>query len=120
MAARSLNGGDPAGLRGFTTELAAARLRPAAVGRLLAAQVWPSRRHALQWLGRRSSGPTAVSEAAFVDLVARAIGYADWPPALIVVAVCLVLSSVGSVASSYFLKPALNYIAAGNFTGLPA
>ena len=38
--------------------------------------------------------------------------------ALIVVAVCLVLSSVGSVASSYFLKPALNYIAAGNFTGL--
>ncbi len=87
LAARLLNGGDPAGLRGFTTELAAARLRPAAVGRLLAAQVWPSRRHALQWLGRRSSGPTAVSEAAFVDLVARAIGYADWPPALIVVAV---------------------------------
>ena len=28
--------------------------------------------------------------------------------ALIVVAVCLVLSSVGSVASSYFLKPAIN------------
>ena len=28
--------------------------------------------------------------------------------ALVVVAVCLVLSSVGSVASSYFLKPAIN------------
>ena len=38
--------------------------------------------------------------------------------ALIVVAVCLVLSSVGSVASSYFLKPALNHIVAGDFKGL--
>ena len=38
--------------------------------------------------------------------------------ALIVVAVCLVLSSVGSVAGSYFLKPALNHIVAGDFKGL--
>ena len=39
--------------------------------------------------------------------------------ALIVVAVCLVLSSVGSVASSYFLKPAINnYILPGDFAGL--
>ena len=38
---------------------------------------------------------------------------------LVLVAVCLLLSSVGSVASSYFLKPAINdYILPGDFSGL--
>ena len=38
---------------------------------------------------------------------------------LVLVAVCLLLSSVGSVASSYFLKPAINdYILPGDFAGL--
>ncbi|MDO4810481.1 MAG: ABC transporter ATP-binding protein [Eubacteriales bacterium] len=39
--------------------------------------------------------------------------------ALILVAVCLVVSSVGSVATSYFLKPIINdYIIPGDFKGL--
>jgi NTE family protein len=87
LAARMLGGGDDAGLRDLATELAPARLRPTAVSRLLAAQVWPSRRHALQWLGRRAAAPTALSEPAFVDLISRAVGGSDWPAALIVVAV---------------------------------
>ena len=38
---------------------------------------------------------------------------------LVLVAICLLLSSVGSVASSYFLKPAINdYILPGDFAGL--
>ena len=38
---------------------------------------------------------------------------------LVLVAACLLLSSVGSVASSYFLKPAINnYILPGDFAGL--
>ena len=37
---------------------------------------------------------------------------------LVLVAICLLLSSVGSVASSYFLKPAINdYILPGDFAG---
>ena len=51
--------------------------------------------------------------------VGKLLGYIGrYKGALIVVAVCLVLSSVGSVASSYFLKPALNHIVAGDFKGL--
>ncbi len=39
--------------------------------------------------------------------------------ALILVAICLIISSVGSVATSYFLKPIINdYIIPGNFKGL--
>ena len=39
--------------------------------------------------------------------------------ALVLVAVCLILSTVGSVASSYMLKPLLNdYILPGDFSGL--
>ena len=51
--------------------------------------------------------------------VGKLLGYIGrYKGALIVVAVCLILSSVGSVASSYFLKPALNHIVAGDFKGL--
>ena len=46
--------------------------------------------------------------------VGKLLGYIGrYKGALIVVAVCLILSSVGSVAGSYFLKPALNHIVAG-------
>ena len=39
--------------------------------------------------------------------------------ALVLVAVCLILSTVGSVATSYMLKPLLNdYILPGDFSGL--
>ena len=51
--------------------------------------------------------------------VGKLLGYIGrYKGALIVVAVCLILSSVGSVAGSYFLKPALNHIVAGDFKGL--
>ena len=51
--------------------------------------------------------------------IGKLLGYvARYKGALIVVALCLVLSSVGSVASSYFMKPAINLIQAGDFTGL--
>ena len=52
--------------------------------------------------------------------VGKLLGYIGrYKGALIVVAVCLILSSVGSVASSYFLKPAINdYILPGDFAGL--
>lgn len=87
LAARLLAGGDPDGLRDHIAELADVRIGAADGLRLLAAQLWPSRRHALRWLGRRAVRPAALSEAEFVDLVARAIGATDWPASLTVVAV---------------------------------
>lgn len=82
---------DPAPL---LAELAGVRVGVAAAAALLAAQVWPSRRHALQWLGRRAARDAhragrlgRLSEEAFVDLIGRAIGDTLWPESLIVVAV---------------------------------
>ena len=44
---------------------------------------------------------------------------ADYKAALVLVAVCLILSSVTSIAASYMLKPILNnYIIPGDFKGL--
>ena len=87
LAARLLAGGDAGGLRGQLAELAGVRIAPSAGLRLAAAQLWPSRRHALRWLGRRAGRATGPSEAEFVDLVARAIGTTRWPASLVVVAV---------------------------------
>ncbi|MFT4226574.1 patatin-like phospholipase family protein [Micropruina sp.] len=87
LATRLLAGGDAEGLRDHIAELAGVRVGTAAGLRLLAAQLWPSRRHALRWLGRGAGRPVALGEAEFVDLVARAIGTTSWPAALIVVAV---------------------------------
>ena len=87
LAARLLNGGDPDGLRDQVSELAGVRIGTVVALRLLAAQLWPSRRHALRWLGRRAAAPTALTEAAFVELVGRAIDGTRWPPTLIVVGV---------------------------------
>lgn len=87
LAARLLAGGDPAALREHIAELADVRIRPVAALRLVAAQLWPSRRHALRWLGRGGVRTAGLSEAEFVDLIARAIGTARWSDSLIVVAV---------------------------------
>ena len=87
LAARLLGGRDLADLSGQLDALAGVRLRPGAVAAMLAAQVWPSRRHALQWLGRRAVRPTALSERDFVRLVEDVIGTDEWPPALVVAAV---------------------------------
>lgn len=87
LAARLLNGADPDGLREHVAELAEVRIGTGVAVRLLAAQLWPSRRHALRWLGRHAAAPTALTEAAFVDLVASAVDGTGWPPELIVVGV---------------------------------
>ena len=52
--------------------------------------------------------------------VKKLMGYIGrYKALLVVVAVCLVLSSLGSVAASYLLKPAINdYIIPGDFKGL--
>ncbi len=97
LAARLLSGGRVAGLRDFTAQLDGVRLRPAAVARLGAAQVWPSRRHALQWLGRHAARATSLPEPDFVRLVQGAIGTDAWPASLIVVAV-----DAGSGRPAYF------------------
>lgn len=87
LAARLLNGFGADGLRDQVSELSGVRIGAGVALRLLAAQLWPSRRHALRWLGRRAGAPTDLTEAAFLDLVGRAVGGTAWPPGLIVVAV---------------------------------
>lgn len=87
LAARLLGGGTAEGLREHLAELAGVRVGAGTAARLLAAQLWPSRRHALRWLGRRAGRPGPIGEQAFVDLVGRAVGGTGWPPGLIVVAV---------------------------------
>lgn len=87
LATRLLAGGDADGLRDHIWELADVHVGSIAGLQLLAAQLWPSRRHALRWLGRRAGRPAALSEPEFVGLVARAIGTTRWPSSLIVVAV---------------------------------
>lgn len=99
-----LTGRDTDGLAPLLAELSGVRIGTGAAAALLAAQVWPSRRHALQWLGRRAArerswhGPgrggsgghqrgRRLDEDAFVDLVGRAVGTRHWPASLIVVAV---------------------------------
>ena len=87
LSARLLGGGSLEGLAAPVAELAGVRLRAPVVARLLGAQVWPSRRHALIWLGRAARRPVALTEDAFVGLVGRAVGAIAWPASLVVVAV---------------------------------
>ncbi|NMD45933.1 MAG: patatin-like phospholipase family protein [Propionibacterium sp.] len=87
MAARLLGGRDPNGLRAHVAELAGVRLGAGVVARLVAAQLWPSRRHALKWLGRAAERPTPLASEDFVTLVTRAIGTMVWPEPLVVSAV---------------------------------
>ena len=52
--------------------------------------------------------------------IVRLLGYiSQYKLLLILVAMCLVVSSLASVASSYLMKPIINnYIIPGNFSGL--
>lgn len=87
LAARMLNGLDGEGWQAHLAAFAAVRLRVSAVVGLLAAQVWPSRRRALQWLGRRAQHPGPLTPQGYLEIVQRAIGSTVWPDHLVVVAV---------------------------------
>ncbi len=65
------------------------KLSTPALARLLAAQAWPSRRHALLWLGRRATGSGWSSEVEqrWVRSVGGGLVGQPWPDGLVVVAV---------------------------------
>lgn len=63
------------------------RAGPAAVARLAAAQVHPSRRHALVWLGRRAARTWSTeAERRWIEALAPDLSGCDWPTPLVVVA----------------------------------
>lgn len=63
-------------------------LRPATLARLGVAQVWPSRRHALVWLGRAALAGGWSDERGEEWVAALGVGLTgqDWPASLVVVA----------------------------------
>ncbi|MEA4945332.1 MAG: patatin-like phospholipase family protein [Propionicimonas sp.] len=64
-----------------------ARVGPLTLARLAAAQVWPSRRHAVLWLGRRELARWSTDRAeAWVDTVSPGLIGSAWPAALVVTA----------------------------------
>ncbi len=65
----------------------AGRLGAGALARLLAAQVYPSRRHALAWLGRLAErGWSPGAEQRWVAALAPDLAGRDWPRQLVIVA----------------------------------
>ena len=65
----------------------AGRIAPADVARLLAAQLHPSRRHALAWLGARANTAwTPAAEVAWVERFAPGLSGLPWPANLVIVA----------------------------------
>lgn len=64
------------------------RLSPLVVGRLIAAQLWPSRRHAVLWLGRGAlrRNRSRLSESDWVARFAPGLAGLPWPERLVVVA----------------------------------
>ncbi len=64
-------------------------VRPATLARLGAAQVWPSRRHALTWLGRAAlrSGWSRERGEEWVASLGEGLAGVEWPARLVVVAV---------------------------------
>jgi len=65
----------------------AGRIGPNHVARLVAAQLHPSRRHALAWLGARAMSTwTPVAEAGWVDRVGEGLSGLPWPASLVIVA----------------------------------
>ncbi len=65
----------------------AGRIRAAHVARLVAAQLHPSRRHAVAWLGGRATRAwTASAEAEWVERVAPGLSGLAWPSNLVIVA----------------------------------
>ncbi|MGB7963349.1 MAG: patatin-like phospholipase family protein [Propionicimonas sp.] len=73
------------GLNSLTLE---GRLSVTALTRLLAAQLWPSRRHALLWLGRGATGAGWSREAAenWVERLGVGLVGQPWPAGLVIVA----------------------------------
>ena len=65
----------------------AGRISSIDIARLLAAQLHPSRRHALAWLGARANAAwTPAAEAAWVERVAPGLAGRPWPANLVIVA----------------------------------
>jgi len=86
VAARLTTGGRLPDLGDLPAERAG-RLGPAALARLLAAQVHPSRRHALAWLGARATRAwTAPAQARWIERVAPGLSGLPWPASLVIVA----------------------------------
>lgn len=76
----------------------AGRAGPAALARLLAAQVYPSRRHAVAWLGRRAAASwSSEAELRWIEALAPDLSGRDWPASLVVVA-----TDVASGHPAYF------------------
>ena len=70
-----------------TPPIPGGRLRVTTSVRLLLAQVAPSRRHALVWLGRAAVRSRSMTEEAWVSAVGAGLADRDWPERLWVVAV---------------------------------
>jgi NTE family protein len=65
----------------------AGRIGAAALVRLVAAQLYPSRRHAIAWLGARAARAwTPTAEQHWVHLVAPGLASLPWPASLVIVA----------------------------------
>jgi NTE family protein len=65
----------------------AGRIGPTHVARLVAAQLHPSRRHALAWLGARAMSTwTPAAEADWVERVGEGLSGLSWPASLVIVA----------------------------------
>jgi NTE family protein len=79
--------GSPGGVGEEPAALLDVSLPVPALARLIAAQLYPSRRHALAWLGRRATREwTAAASDAWVRQVAGDLVGRPWPEQLIVVA----------------------------------
>lgn len=65
----------------------AGRIGPTHVARLVAAQLHPSRRHAVAWLGARAGNSwTQAAEAGWVERVGEGLSGLPWPESLVIVA----------------------------------
>lgn len=85
VAARLTTAGVLPGLDG--AQQRAGSLGAGHVARLLAAQLYPSRRHAVAWLGRRATMAwTASAEAEWVERVGPGLSGLPWPSNLVIVA----------------------------------
>lgn len=89
VAARLTSGWSPAELvvAAAAPVERAGRAGAGALARLLAAQLYPSRRHALAWLGRRAAREwTAGAQARWIELLAPDLSGRAWPEPLVIVA----------------------------------
>lgn len=86
VAALLTTDGLPVGPQGDRSKRAG-RLGVPDLARLLAAQLYPSRRHAIAWLGTRASKSwTPQAEQRWIDLVAPGLAGRPWPAQLVIIA----------------------------------